>query len=497
MMKRLLLFYLFISLCSLKNYAQATFPNPSTLSTGQGTQGNLDPLWTVSDSWYYGNPPNPMGLTYSPALINGNCAPGSWVDPTTLPVPVNNGNWITGADAPCSTDTSSGYRYFRLTLNLPADCNGNSVTTPGTYVLNLTGYVDNGITDVFVNGTSTGISGGGFAVGNQLNITLNGPWVAGVNYVDIQVFNGHEFPPTANPYGLLMVANTNTPTFYCSPYVAPNGCNTGLIRSTLVAAGNTELQGMDNTCSLYFINPQYMTGPAAQAYAQTFGANLISVQSGAENTSLTNALSTQGYAGAVIWIGFTRAVPGGPFSWYDSSAISYTNWAPGEPNNSGGVEGCTQIYANGSWNDLNCTGYNSLSVIEVNLCPVTRIEVTQDTLCVGQSSTLTASTILGAPTYNYTWTSVPTGFTSSSANPTVSPTVTTVYKVTSVDRYGCTSIDSVTIYVDNYTVTQSQTNLTCFGLNNGSASVSITGGLTAFNYLWSNGGATSAINNLT
>ena len=498
MMKRLrlLLFYFITLFCSIENYAQAVFPNPSTLSTGQGAQGTLDPVWTVSDLWYYSSPPNPMGLTYSPALINGNCAPGNWVNPTTLPVPVNNGNWITGADAPCNTDTSSGYRYFRLTLNLPADCNGSSVTIPGTYVLNLTGYVDNGITDVFVNGTSTGISGGGFAVGTQLNITLNGPWVAGINYVDIQVFNGHEFPPTANPYGLLMVANTNVPTFYCSPYPAPNECNTALIRSTLIAAGNTELQGMDNTCSLYFINPQFMDGPAAQAYAQTFGANLISVQSAAENTSLTTALSTQGYAGAVIWIGFIRTFPGGPFVWTDSSAISYTNWAPGEPNNAGGVEGCTQIYANGGWNDLNCTGYNSLSVIEVNLCPVTTIRVTKDTLCVGQSTELVASTLLGATPYSYTWTSVPAGFTSTSATITPSPSVTTVYNVTSVDRYGCTSTASYTIYVDDYTVTPSQTNVTCFGLNNGSATVAVTGGLAAFTYLWSNGSTTSTTNGL-
>ena len=494
MMKRLhlLLVYFLISFCSVKSYAQTTFPNPSTLSTGQGTQGSLDPLWTVSDNWYYANPPNPMGLTYSAALINGNCAPGSWVDPTTLPVPVNNGNWITGADAPCNTDTSSGYRYFRLTLNLPADCNGNSVTTPGVYVLNLTGYVDNVITDVFVNGTSTGISGGSFSAGNQLNITLNGPWVAGVNYVDIQVFNGHEFPPSANPYGLLMVANTNTPTFYCSPYAAPNSCNTNLIRSTLVGAGNTELQGMDNTCSLYFINPQYMDGPAAQAYAQTFGANLISVQSAAENTALTTALSNQGYAGDVIWIGFIRTFPGGPFVWSDSSAISYTNWAPGEPNNAGGVEGCTQIYANGGWNDLNCTGYNSLSVIEVNLCPVTTIRATQDTICKGQNSTLVASTLLGASPYNFTWTSVPSGFTSTSATITPSPSVTTIYNVTSVDRYGCTSTTSYTIYVDSYTVTPSHTNVTCFGLNNGTAALNIVGGLTTFTYAWSPSGGAAA-----
>jgi len=181
------------------------FPNPVTLATGQGVVGTLDPLWIVSP-WYTTNPPNPMGLTYSSALINNNCAPGAWVNPASLPPPTNNGKWITGNDASCADNTNSGYRYFRLTLNLPATCNGNSITGMGNYTLNLTGYVDNQITDVYVNGTSTGISGGNFSAGGQLNINLTGPWLAGANYVDIMVYN---FPNNggANPYGLLMVAD--------------------------------------------------------------------------------------------------------------------------------------------------------------------------------------------------------------------------------------------------------------------------------------------------
>lgn len=200
--KKWIAIFIFCFSFVIQSFAQ--FPNPVTLATGQGPVGALDPLWTVSP-WYTSNPPNPMGLTYTPALINNNCAPGAWVNPASLPPPTNNGKWITGNDASCSENTSSGYRYFRLTLNLPSTCNGNSIAGMGNYTLNLTGYVDNTISDVFVNGTSTGISGGNFAAGGQLNINLTGPWAAGVNYVDIMVYN---FPSDgANPYGLLMVAD--------------------------------------------------------------------------------------------------------------------------------------------------------------------------------------------------------------------------------------------------------------------------------------------------
>ncbi|MES2593079.1 MAG: PKD domain-containing protein [Bacteroidota bacterium] len=188
----------------LGNIQSQTFPNPVTLSTGQGTPGSIDPLWVVSP-WYTSNPPNPIGLTYGTALINNSCAPGAWVDPASLAPPMNNGNWITGSDAPCANNPFDGYRYFRLTLNLPPDCNGNSVTTPGAYSLYLAGYADNTISDVFINGNSTGISGGAFAPGSQLNMALTGPWVVGINYVDVLVYN---FPGgSSNPYGLFLVAD--------------------------------------------------------------------------------------------------------------------------------------------------------------------------------------------------------------------------------------------------------------------------------------------------
>jgi len=247
-MKKLL--FLFFLVLTLNGYSQL-FPNPATLSTGQGAIGTFDPIWLVSP-WYASSPPNPIGLSYTPALINNNCAPGSWVDPASLPAPVNNGNWITGNEANCANNTADGYRYFRLTLDLPPDCNGSSVAVNGNYILYLSGYVDNGITDVFVNGTSLGISGGNYSAGTQLNMTLPGPWVPGVNYVDIQVYN---IPNgSGNPYGLLLVANStataNTDTdgdgisdindlCPCEAGFANNGCPPQITPDTQICLGES------------------------------------------------------------------------------------------------------------------------------------------------------------------------------------------------------------------------------------------------------------------
>jgi gliding motility-associated-like protein len=228
---------------------------------------------------------------------------------------------------------------------------------------------------------------------------------------------------------------------------AQTGCDLSLIRQTFTNAGCTELSTCLSSCSMYFYNPLSQTGNDAQAWAQNYGANLISVQSAAENSCIVSDLNNHGFSG-IIWIGFNDIASEGSFVWYDQSPIVYTNWNSGEPNNSGN-EDCVQIYPNGFWNDLNCGSGGSKSVIEVNLCPTTTITPTATTICAGQSVTLAASTILGSSPYTYSWTSNIGGFVSTSVGPTVTPLSTTTYNVTSTDRYGCTATASIQITVNN------------------------------------------------
>ncbi len=209
--------FYFLFILSTLTHAQS-FPDPVKLSTGQGIQGALDPIWKISD--WYSSPPNPMSIAYGPALISNNCAPGAWVDPTKLPSPINNGNWISAPGFSCVTDTAAGYIAYRLTLNLPASCNGNSIGDPGIYKLNFSGYVDNAVQDVFVNGTSKGLSGGSYSTGSQVNVFLDGPWVPGVNYIDVIVYNITPWSGP-NPYGLLFVADMDTPYTVCKSCTFP------------------------------------------------------------------------------------------------------------------------------------------------------------------------------------------------------------------------------------------------------------------------------------
>jgi len=60
---------------------------------------------------------------------------------------------------------------------------------------------------------------------------------------------------------------------------------------------------------------------------------------------------------------------------------------------------------------------------------------TPGTICAGSSTQLAANASGGSGTYTYSWTSSPSGFTSSSASPTASPTANTTYYVTVNDGY--------------------------------------------------------------
>lgn len=103
------------------------------------------------------------------------------------------------------------------------------------------------------------------------------------------------------------------------------------------------------------INPangrQYIVTPAmswtnAQNYARTLGGNLTTIRSKAENDWLQATFGKQS-----LWIGMNDVQTEGTFRWASGDAVTYTNWAQGEPNDYGGAEDFGQLRDDGLWND--------------------------------------------------------------------------------------------------------------------------------------------------
>lgn len=73
-----------------------------------------------------------------------------------------------------------------------------------------------------------------------------------------------------------------------------------------------------------------------------------------------------------MWLGLWKMHAIANFLWVDGSILKgYTNWAPGEPNNAGGLELCTEMlvsgkYQLGKWNDVksHAARFKSITVCE-------------------------------------------------------------------------------------------------------------------------------------
>ncbi len=124
------------------------------------------------------------------------------------------------------------------------------------------------------------------------------------------------------------------------------------LSSLLMAA--TSAHALAPVASASFGGHQYVQFEAsnwadAEAAAIALGGHLVAVNSAAENTFLINTFGSV----SSLWLGLQRTGPGaGDFSWTNGDALTYTNWAGGEPNNAGGNENYVHTYTNGTWNDL-------------------------------------------------------------------------------------------------------------------------------------------------
>ncbi|XP_069550964.1 lactose-binding lectin l-2-like [Brachyistius frenatus] len=94
----------------------------------------------------------------------------------------------------------------------------------------------------------------------------------------------------------------------------------------------------------------------AEIYCRSVGTNLVSIHSLEEenfvNFLIKNFDPAQGYS----WVGLSDIHKEGAWMWSDGSAVDFTFWSPGEPNNSIKTEHC--VHSNGielKWNDRPCS----------------------------------------------------------------------------------------------------------------------------------------------
>ena len=131
----------------------------------------------------------------------------------------------------------------------------------------------------------------------------------------------------------------------------------GFGAGTLTIAPFTPLADVtDPATGIRYLAISATSWSGAEAFAVQLGGHLVSINSQAEQDFVWSTFGQLGGVDRRVWIGFTDNGTEGAFGWSDGTPAKYTNWNPGEPNNSGGVEDCAGVNFGdwGYWNDYDC-----------------------------------------------------------------------------------------------------------------------------------------------
>jgi len=132
------------------------------------------------------------------------------------------------------------------------------------------------------------------------------------------------------------------------------------------------------------------------------------------------------------------SVTGDKYSWTSSvSGFTSTISNPTVSPNS------TRTYTLTETNAIGCSNSNS-DTITVNALPAASV-ISNTVICIGSTISIGAATVTGS---TYSWTNTVSGFTSTAANPTDSPTSTSTYTLTETNSNGCSKTHSVTVTVN-------------------------------------------------
>ena len=98
--------------------------------------------------------------------------------------------------------------------------------------------------------------------------------------------------------------------------------------------------------STYLLS-QAATWTEAQAEAQSYGGNLVTINDAAEEAWLKSTFGNS----ERFWLGMNDVETEGEMQWISGEAVTYTNWASGEPNNWGDGEDYGVTNYGSQWND--------------------------------------------------------------------------------------------------------------------------------------------------
>ena len=332
-------------------------------------------------------------------------------------------------------------------VNLNATTQSVTVNTPGTFTVATGGNLKFNTFNVKGTGNFTLQSGGTLSCDNANALTLTGSQNGGTAASSgcVRVSGTVSYDNGAN-YAFL-TGCTQTGTGFPATVNNLTFANTALATKL---SGNLQVNGtvtVNPSCNLDF-NSQTITTPNTPSLG---GVLTMEVTRSGANTftgsKLTQTAGTLTYGGTLA--ASLLLLSGGPIQQGETIPLFAVSGS-GAFANSGGfssVSGLTQAGLTRTVSQLTGgTGGNISYTCDGSLVANAAVDTTT---CSGSPYSLNGSGSGGSGTYStFAWTATPSGFTSSFANPSVSPTVTTTYHLTVTDSVGCTATKNVVVTVN-------------------------------------------------
>ncbi len=401
--------------------------------------------------------------TYAWTPAGGNTANATGLSANTYTITVTDANGCTATSSVTLTEPTA---LTLTTTSTQVTCGNNNGTATVTPLGGTPGYIYS------------------WAPGGQSNATATGLAV-GLYTITVTDANGCSQTSTAN----VTSPSNLTASITASTNLLCNGDANG--SATVTAAGGTGPY-------TYSWNPSAQTTPTATGLTAAVYVVTVTDNTGcgvvatvtitqptlltATITATTNVLCAGGSTGTST-VTPSGGTPGYTYNWTPIGGTGATGNGL-----SAGTYTATITDANG------CTATTTVTITEPTVLAA-NISATNNITCSGlNNGSLAVTATGGTPAYGYNWT--PAGGTSAIASALSAGS----YTVNVTDANGCTA--SATGTITEPTVLSSAItntgNITCFGGNNGTLTVTPAGGNPAYTYAWApSGGNASTASNLS
>jgi PKD repeat protein len=453
-----------------------TFPSGTPASAT--TQNVTGVIWNTAGTYTVTHTAtNGSGTGTQTLVITVNPAPSVTTTATNTTICAGNSTTLTGSGA-------STYAW------MPGNLTGASVnvspTTTTTYTVTGTsaaGCTNTATRTITVNPlptVTTTASNTTICAGNSTTLNASGAstynWMPG-NLTGSSVTVSPTSSTTYTVTGTAANGCTNTSTRTIT--VNPTPTVTTTASNTTICAGNSTTLNASGA-STYNWMPGNLTGSSVTVSPTTTTTYTVTGTSANGCTNTSTRTITVNAAPTVTTTASNATICAGNSTTLNASGASTYNWMPGNLTGSSVTVSptTTTTYTVTGTAANGCTN-TSTRTITVNPAPNVSSTAANNSICVGNSTTLSAT---GASTYNW----MPGNLTGASV--TVSPTTTTTYTVTGTAANGCTNTSVLTVTVNptpTVTTTASNTSV-CVG---NSATLTASGATT---YTWMPGNLTGS-----